>query len=262
MTHVTVSMPTRDTPPDLLLRAVRSVLGQTHRDLTLVVVDDASTRPLPDLPDDPRLVVFRLPVNRGRYFADRVVLESAPPGAFAVHDSDDSTDPEHLARLLDALPAGEGSAIGPYWRSDAASARVIEPNLSALDAASFRHVVHWGAALSTVERMRRAGGLLPHPRLGFDTLHTLLIAMTGPVAVVDHPTYLWDRRSGSLTSSRETGFGSRERQQAKARLVRIFQGARRVADAGGSVAEEIERHVSSQFREATRVQAARLRRML
>lgn len=261
MTHVTVSMPTFDTPPALLQRAVRSVLGQTHRDLTLVVVNDGGS-PLPDLPADDRLVLFDLPVNRGRYFADRVVLQVAPPGAFAVHDSDDASEPEHFAQLVEALPRGRGAAIGPYWRSDGASTRVVHPNEDALDAASFRHVVHWGTGLYSVERMRQAGGILPLPRIGFDTLHTLLVAMTGDVAVVDHPTYLWDRRSGSLTSTPGTGFGSRERQRAKARLVRIFRLAREAADAGRPVAGVLDRQVPGPLREGTEVQAERLRRML
>src|ERR1039457_1012362 len=73
---ITVSLPYFSDRP-FLRRAVESVLGQTHGDLTLIVVNDG------DLPEpwdlladinDPRLVRFDLGAHRGRFFADAVAL--------------------------------------------------------------------------------------------------------------------------------------------------------------------------------------------
>ena len=78
--QITVSMPYYACPATLG-RAVESVLGQTHRDLTLVVVNDGDRRsPWPLLADidDDRLVRFDLAENRGRYFADAIEHRREP----------------------------------------------------------------------------------------------------------------------------------------------------------------------------------------
>src|SRR5262249_55582631 len=49
--------------PELLQRAVRSVLAQTVRDQVVIVVDDGAG--LPELPDDPRLHACSLSANTG-----------------------------------------------------------------------------------------------------------------------------------------------------------------------------------------------------
>ncbi len=61
----------------LLRRAVDSILAQTHRNLTLLVINDGNPTPLwPALADidDARLVRFDMDTNRGRYFADGVAI--------------------------------------------------------------------------------------------------------------------------------------------------------------------------------------------
>lgn len=221
--HVTVSMPTWQTPPHLLGEAVASVLAQTHHDLHLIVCNDGGPA-LPRLPADSRLTVVDLPANRGRYRADAAVLAVAPPGLFAVVDSDDWVHPDHLAMLVDKADAG--AVLAPYWRIETDGRRRLQQvNRRLLDGRTWGHITHWCAGVYDVERARRAGGIMPAPRVGFDTLHTLLICLTGPVAVADEPTFTWRRRRGSLTTTHGSGFGSHQRERAKALLRRVHRAA-------------------------------------
>jgi glycosyltransferase involved in cell wall biosynthesis len=64
---VLVSIPYWRTP-ELVEKAVRSVLKQTHRDLVCVVVGDGDEPPLSKVRDS-RLVVHSYSTNRGAYFA-------------------------------------------------------------------------------------------------------------------------------------------------------------------------------------------------
>lgn len=243
--RIVVSMPTFNTPEELLRRAVDGVLAQTLEDLALVVVNDGG-RPLPALPRDPRLVVHELPENRGRYFADAVVtraLAARPDAFWTPHDADDWSEPERLEKLLPA--AVDGAVVAPYWRhqpqrpavvQDVRRERVAQPTHR------FAHLVHWSAGAYTVERLERAGGLHPGFRIGFDTLHTLMVALTGPVAVHDEPGFHWHRRtSGSLTSDPATRLGSRTRSRARIQLRSLYQRAweERRRDPGRVVRDDV-----------------------
>ena len=88
-------------PGDYLRFAVESILGQTHRDLTCVVVFDGDRtgwNTIDDI-DDARLVRHVLGENRGRYFADQVVLDATQSDYFLVQDSDDWSEPGRVERL-------------------------------------------------------------------------------------------------------------------------------------------------------------------
>lgn len=260
--HVTVSMATYNTPPDLLHLAIGSVLTQTHRDLRLIVVNDGGD-PLPPMPRDSRLTVVDLPTNRGRYFVDAAVLATIDDGAFAILDADDRLHPEHLDRLLDRLPEGDGVAVGPYLRLDPGETtpthRPVNRELLLREGARWGHITHWCAGLSTVDRVRAAGGILPVPKVGFDTLHLLLLAMTGPVTVTEEATYTWVRRHGSLTSDRRTGFHSSAREQAKRTLMRVHAEAVRARREGRPIPPILDRRWPDPLRAAVANAADRVR---
>lgn len=91
-----------------LSEAVDSILGQTHRDLRLVVYDDASTDGTAELLrryDDPRLDVRNLSQNRGltRNLAEGVAECQTP--YIARMDADDIAMPERLAEQVAYLEA-------------------------------------------------------------------------------------------------------------------------------------------------------------
>jgi glycosyltransferase involved in cell wall biosynthesis len=88
-----------------LPRAIASVLEQDHRELELIVVDDASTDATPQrlaAIADPRLRCLRLERNGGPSAARNRGVEEARGAWVAFHDSDDEWLPGHLRRLLEA----------------------------------------------------------------------------------------------------------------------------------------------------------------
>lgn len=240
-------MPTRDTPAELLRRAVDGVLAQTLEDLALVVVNDGGATPR-GLPRDDRLVLYELPESHGRYFADAVVtraLTSRPGTFWSPHDADDWSEPERFEKLLPA--AVDGAALAPYWRHQPdREPRVHQLRVEAIASPTgrFTHLGHWCAGTHTVERVERAGGIHPGFRIGFDTLHTLMVALTGPLAVHDEPAWHWYRRTtGSLTSDPRTRLGSIHREAVRRQLRALYQRAwqRRHARPGDVVRDDASR---------------------
>lgn len=108
-----------------LYASMDSVLAQTHAELELLVIDDASTDATPEMvaeaaSRDPRVVSIRQPRNAGVAAARNAGLEAATGTHVAFLDSDDRWRPEKLALQLAHLRA-TGTPIGyaAYRRFDA-----------------------------------------------------------------------------------------------------------------------------------------------
>lgn len=90
----------------ILGHAIASVLGQTHQDLELIVVDDGSvdeTEPFIATFNDPRLRYVRQPQNRGVSAARNRGIAEARGEWLAFLDSDDIWLPQKLERQFAAL---------------------------------------------------------------------------------------------------------------------------------------------------------------
>ncbi|MCU1429776.1 MAG: family 2 glycosyl transferase [Actinomycetia bacterium] len=101
-----------------LLDAVRSALAQTVTDhLVLVIADGVA---IPPLPHDPRLVIWRLPVNSGSpSLARNVGIRVTRSDYVAFLDDDNFWEPDHLERLLPALEGRVAFAYGGLrWVND------------------------------------------------------------------------------------------------------------------------------------------------
>ena len=252
-----VSMATYNTPRSLVDRAVRSVLRQTYRDLRLVLVNDGGT-PLHGLVRDRRLVVVNLPENRGRYFCDAVVTEAIADredALWSVHDSDDWSEPHRFELLLPNTK--DGAVVSSYWRHRNGQRHLLQqPQRAKLEQPKkgFVHLAHWCTGIYSTGRIAKAGGIHPGFQVGFDTLFVRMVAMTGPIGVVDQPDYHWCRRSsGSLTTAPKTRFGSPARVEAKRRLSRLDDlawenlddpGAVIRADVDPLLAEQVAHHAA------------------
>lgn len=131
---VTVCVPTYNRPRLLTERCIPSVLGQTYRNLELIVVGDAAADDTVEAVSrvrDPRLTFVNLP-ERGRYPADPhlrwMVAGSAPvnkalelcSGDFVTQlDDDDAYEPERLETLVGfATETGCDLAWHPFWHQD------------------------------------------------------------------------------------------------------------------------------------------------
>lgn len=255
-----VSVPTYRTPRELLDRALAGLLAQTLEHLAIVVVNDGG-EPLTGLPRDDRLVLLELPENRGRYFADAVVTRalSSRPGTFwSPHDADDHSEPERFEKLLPS--AVDGAVLAPYWRHQpgrGSQVQQLRVDAIAKPTGRFSHVGHWCAGAYTVKRLELAGGIHPGYRIGFDTLHTLMIALTGPVAIHDEAAWHWHRRTnGSLTSDPATRIGSIHREGVRRQLRALYRTAweRRHARPGRVVSD----NVPTPLRELVEEHATRL----
>jgi glycosyltransferase involved in cell wall biosynthesis len=105
-------------PGRFLGEALDSVLEQTHRELELIAIDDASSDGSFELLQqyaqrDPRVRVFRQPHNLGIVAARNRAFREASPEAqyFAILDSDDVALPDRLERQLAFLEAHPDHAL-------------------------------------------------------------------------------------------------------------------------------------------------------
>ena len=254
--HVVVSIPTYNTPLGLLQRSVKSVLQQTHSELTVIVLWDGGTRESLGIRDD-RLVEFGWLENRGRFFADAVVLQALdghPDVYWKPHDSDDWSEPDGIEVLKDSMI--DGVAFSPHYLHEEGRNIRISPldtrrltnpprplplgplrrsarrlkSLGLRVPASITNPVRggasWCAGLYSVHRVHLAGGVHPDFRTSYDSLFVRLVARTGRVGLAEVPTYHYDRRNrSSLTRSTSTRTGSLERESSLTALGDLDQRA-------------------------------------
>ena len=103
MPKVSVVIPTHNRA-DLLDRAVRSALAQTHADLEVLIADDASSDGTAEVVariGDARVKYFRHDVNRGVAAARNTAITNATGEFIAFLDDDDEWLPEKLRVQLD-----------------------------------------------------------------------------------------------------------------------------------------------------------------
>ena len=98
--------------------AVRSLLGQTHRNLTVTVVNDGSFEPedavLDDLEADPRVRVLNKP-NGGDHTARNFAIRDAEDGYVAMLDADNAFEPEFVERAVTMLAADPDLVYVTCW---------------------------------------------------------------------------------------------------------------------------------------------------
>lgn len=209
--------------------AVEAVLGQTYRDLRLYLINDGdhAAPPWPELTDitDPRLIRVEMPANRGRYFADAVALTATDAPWFAVHDADDTAEPEWLETLVGAcVENGWVAAFAPQYVNDV-NGRRLEPVAEPFRwTARLRQLAHHAGVYDT-DVLREVGG--PHPayRIGYDTLLVNLVSHAGPIGAVARPLYTRNIRPGSLTTSPLTRRGSITRRTVRRELEKLWAAA-------------------------------------
>jgi glycosyltransferase involved in cell wall biosynthesis len=120
-TPVSVILPTYNRA-HLILRSIRSVLGQTYRNFELIIVDDGSsdnTEYVVESFDDERIKYVKHPQNRGANAARNTGIRIAKYDYIAFQDSDDEWYPEKLEkqmRLFYHLSPKIGVVYTGFWR--------------------------------------------------------------------------------------------------------------------------------------------------
>ena len=200
---ITVGMPYYGCP-DLVEKAVRSVLAQSVTDLVCVVIGDGEEPPLANI-NDSRVVLYCLPENHGAYFCQQLILRSTPTAWYAPHAADDWSDPDHLEKLIQF---GTDVATGAVWYHNGDMTRVM-------------HKLY-EVGLYRVGRLLDVGGYNPAERIGQDSLTLRLMRLIAPMPATRVPTYHRVQRAGSLSTHPETKRGSHARNEMKARNRRIL----------------------------------------
>lgn len=231
-----------------LRRAVESLLAQTHRALTVVVVSDGDPNPpwkqLAHI-RDPRLVRFELERNHGPYFVHQVVLGASLAPFLLIQDADDWSAPDRVRTLLRMLHRdGSDMAFSAWqqytqeaggalrtasvrWRRADRDARkrerfLFDPILT--DDFINRASHHGVFRAATVKRL---GGYYGGFRINYDTLLTNLLLMVGKVSFVQSPLYHYVLRRDSLSHSPVSGAFSPERIRVRKLQAAIYREALR-----------------------------------
>ena len=189
---ITVSLPYTGGRP-FLRRAVESVLGQTHGELALIVLNDGeSPEPWDLLADikDKRLVRFDLDSNRGRYFADAVVLAATEDQYFMIQDDRDWSSAGRAALLFEVLrEENTGAAFSAISEHTAAAARKVSLRACTQAPAPRPVPVPHQAGLYRTRTLRAVGGCYGGFRSGYGTLVVALTSLTARLAYLDVPLY-------------------------------------------------------------------------
>ncbi len=189
---ITVSLPYTGGRP-FLRRAVESVLGQTHSELTLIVLnDERSPEPWDLLADikDKRLVRFDLDANRGRYFADAVALSATEDQYFLIQDDRDWSSADRAALLFEVLrEENAGAAFSAISEHTAAAARKVSLRACTRAPAPRPVPVPHQVGLYRTRALRAAGGCYGGFRSGYGALVVALTSLTSRLAYLDVPLY-------------------------------------------------------------------------
>lgn len=215
---LTVSMPVYNTPNDLLNRAVDSVLSQTFRDIQLVIVNDGGSS-FELNSKDSRIVVYQTQQNRGRYFADTVVLNACRTPFFTSHDSDDWSEPERYEEMMAIAKSTGADAVAGATLFHFLSGDTMVHRPSSGPARGLSHLWHTSALYKT-DSFRCVA--YPKYPVSVDVFHASVMSIVSQVALYQKPRYHWEERAGSLTTSPKTGMGSQARKQIKADMSRFF----------------------------------------
>lgn len=194
---------------DTVRSAVDSVLAQTYRDFSLLVIDDGSSvSPVPsDLPDDPRISVERLPENRGYAGVTNHAVRMARSEWVTFVDADDTIEPTYLERLVAAAESSDADVVftpmlrisGPtilpqkHWAPPgrASDARAAMRGLLRGDLLGTQHLL-----------LRRPRPVAREDYVYSDFLFVMAeVARARRVAYVDEALYRYTVHQGSTTGS-------------------------------------------------------------
>lgn len=189
--------------------ALDSLLRQSHRNLQVIVMDDASDDDLgeqvvPVTQRDGRVSYVRLPHNAGPYVAKELALRDLAKGEFVTcHDSDDWSHPRKIEQQLDWLLQARGRVFcWSQWLRLSDEGRITVRQCHPLLRNNLSSTLFRRQAV-----LERAGGY-DQVRTGADSefLARLLLVFGreggGPLR---KPLSLGAMREGSLMSDRETG---------------------------------------------------------
>lgn len=217
MALVSVVMPCFNTE-SYVGAAVASVLAQTHTDVELLVVDDASTDSSAAVVDsvadgDERVTLFRMAENGGAARARNQALQHATGDFVAFLDSDDLWLPAKLERQVAfAEVVGAPLTYTSYYKVDADSptdaasvrdsGRIVDPP-GVLDYRTMLEANYIGSPTAMYDRRALGTRLMPDLRKRQDYAMWLSILRDGGTARgLLEPLAIYRERHGSLSQAK------------------------------------------------------------
>jgi glycosyltransferase domain-containing protein len=210
---VTIAIPTFNRA-HYLPKAIEAALAQTHRNLEILISDNASTDKTPEIcahyaQNDPRIRYVRQPSNIGPTENFRFVLENASGEYFIWLGDDDWIDENYIEVCAETLLENPdvSIAVGVPWYYEGEVFRytgtiINLPQASPVDRVKgyFSRVRH-NSVLCGVMRTRQLRGVDMRDEYGGDVLMAAALAFTGKIVVLDTTTL--HRRLGGHSSDIE-----------------------------------------------------------
>lgn len=193
-----------------IARAIQSVLAQTHANLELIVVDDASTDSTAEVVarfQDARLRVLRNTERLGVSRARNIGIEAARGQLVAFQDSDDESRLQRIEKQLTVAQAHERAALilcGDVVINDYSMSYLgVNSPENVLDVSKLVPVRIPGASCWLVRRdmFMDAGGFDPKLDCFEDWELALRLLEQGSVFLVNEPLVMRQKTPGSLFSS-------------------------------------------------------------
>lgn len=223
---VQVVIPWHDTEVSTV-RAARSILSQTHEDLSLWIVCDGSdpsklARIEKAVGHDWRVRMLRLASNHGPFLIHQAAAEATSAPFYAMQDSDDYSTSDRLASCMartgDLVCCGYQNlrrGVISELRGDR-----LPGEFAGQEYASPLAPNHVGTWQTT--SLLAIGGYWTGHRMASDTLAASLIWMCGRVQVTGKLGYIREIRADSLTQHPSTGMKSHARTLARQGLAQVW----------------------------------------
>jgi len=206
-----------------LRKAVKYILTQDYSNFEVIVTSDAdpenSIQEIQNIKDH-RLKVVELSKNVGRYAIDHSVVDSCKSDYFVPIDSDDWCNKSFLSTLIKITE--KYKTLDVVFSAQKFSTGQTKSPKKWDRTDTFKH--HAGqAALWRREFLLEMNLTNPNFRVGWDSIMTSVPWLFGNVGVNHTPLYNVVRREGSLTSSKETGFGTPYRRKVQRYLAQLWK---------------------------------------
>ena len=223
---ITVSVPVYKSK-GLLKRAVKYILRQTYPHFELIVVSDAdpdkSIKEIRQI-EDSRLKIIELEENIGRYAVDHLVVTELANGTHWVPvDSDDWCAENYLSSLVNILrskPESDVVFAAQYIQENYRKRKQRVRNWDGTD------TLIWHAHMSALWRrdfVVEMNLTNPNFRIGWDSIVTSVPWIVGNVEYTQSAFYHRVKRHNSLTSNKETCFGSEHRNRVKMYITQLWK---------------------------------------
>ncbi|HBB36190.1 MAG TPA: hypothetical protein DDZ80_14705 [Cyanobacteria bacterium UBA8803] len=202
-----------------LERCLRGLVSQTCPLDNIVVIDDGSEQPPVRIIEKfPNVTLLTSPINVGPYRLVQQVIEDTNYEAYLFQDADDWSSCDRLEKLLHAAVISGAELIGTQEFRVYEEQSKLTPVCYPLDvnralAEKPGHPLLHPSSLVTRDLVMRLGGFATGLKFGGDTEFLLRAALVARIVNVPDYCYFRRKRSGSLTTSPDTGLNSPARLQ-------------------------------------------------